>query len=73
MKEAVMRIAGVCLCTVLLVVNGQVVLADVSDAFTSVQVNLVEGGDSAVDAANEPSFAIDPTDSDKIAVGWRQF
>src|SRR5262249_23028126 len=25
------------------------------------------------DAANEPSIAVDPTDSNKMAIGWRQF
>ena len=38
------------------------------------QVN-VDGGFSNIlfDAANEPSMAIDPTDSNKIAIGWREF
>lgn len=40
----------------------------------SVQVNVDALGRNIVgDAANEPSLAIDPTDPDNIAVGWRQF
>ncbi|MCH8851071.1 MAG: hypothetical protein IID41_00300 [Planctomycetes bacterium] len=42
--------------------------------FDSIQVNVDEFGNNIVgDAANEPSIAIDPTDPDKIAIGWRQF
>ena len=42
--------------------------------FTSIQVNVDEFGNNIVgDAANEPSLAIDPTDPDKIVIGWRQF
>ena len=42
--------------------------------FISVQVNVDESGNNIVnDAANEPSIAIDPTDPDRIAIGWRQF
>ncbi|MEE9297164.1 MAG: sialidase family protein [Phycisphaerae bacterium] len=42
--------------------------------FVSVQTNLDEFGNNIVgDAANEPSLAIDPTNPDRIAVGWRQF
>ncbi len=42
--------------------------------FTSVQVNVDENGDNIVgDAANEPSIAIDPTDTSNIVIGWRQF
>lgn len=43
-------------------------------SFTSVQVNLDHLGNNVVnDAANEPSIAIDPTDANKMAIGWRQF
>jgi hypothetical protein len=42
--------------------------------FTSYQVNVDANGDNIVgDAANEPSIAVDPTDGNKIAIGWRQF
>ncbi len=42
--------------------------------FTSVQVNVNGAGNNIVgDAANEPSIAVDPTDHDKMAIGWRQF
>ncbi len=40
----------------------------------SVQVNVDANGDNIVDdAANEPSLAVDPTDPNKIVIGWRQF
>ncbi len=40
----------------------------------SVQVNVDGGGDNIVgDAANEPSIAVDPTDPQRMAIGWRQF
>ncbi len=40
----------------------------------SIQVNVDSGGANIVgDAANEPSLAVDPTDPQRIAVGWRQF
>ena len=40
----------------------------------SVQVNVDVGGQNIVDdAANEPSIAIDPTNPDRMAIGWRQF
>jgi hypothetical protein len=40
----------------------------------SVQVNVAAGGANIVgDAANEPSIAVDPTDPERIAIGWRQF
>ncbi len=42
--------------------------------FTSVQVNIDGAGNNIVgDAANETSMAIDPTDPDRIVIGWRQF
>ncbi|UCC29970.1 MAG: hypothetical protein JSU86_17440, partial [Phycisphaerales bacterium] len=42
--------------------------------FVSIQVNVDSYGNNIVgDAANEPSIAIDPTDPDKIVIGWRQF
>ncbi|OQX72458.1 MAG: hypothetical protein B6D61_13680 [Bacteroidetes bacterium 4484_249] len=42
--------------------------------FFTVQVNVNEQGENIVgDAANEPSIAFDPTDPNKIAIGWRQF
>ena len=42
--------------------------------FTTVQVNVNEEGENIVgDAANEPSIAFDPTDPNKMAIGWRQF
>ena len=69
-----MEFRGVFLRAVLVCVLSPITLADVSEVFTSSQVNVAEAGaDSEGDAANEPSFAIDPTDLDRIAVGWRQF
>lgn len=42
--------------------------------FRSVQVNVDGAGQNIPgDAANEPSLAIDPTNPNRIAVGWRQF
>src|SRR6202051_90945 len=42
--------------------------------FTSFQVNVDAQGNNIVgDAANEPSIAVDPTDGNKITIGWRQF
>ena len=39
-----------------------------------VQVNTDALGNNIMgDAANEPSIAIDPTDPNKMAIGWRQF
>lgn len=44
-----------------------------SDFFT-VQVNVDQFGQNILgDAANEPSIAIDPTDPNRIVIGWRQF
>ncbi|MGB2985922.1 MAG: sialidase family protein [Phycisphaerae bacterium] len=42
--------------------------------YQSIQVNIDEfGGNIVGDAGNEPSIAIDPTDSNNIVIGWRQF
>lgn len=42
--------------------------------FTSHQVNVAPGGVNIVgDAANEPSIVVDPTNRNKMAIGWRQF
>jgi hypothetical protein len=42
--------------------------------FTSFQANVDANGNNIVgDAANEPSIAVDPTDSNKMMIGWRQF
>jgi hypothetical protein len=42
--------------------------------FTSYQANVDAAGNNIVgDAANEPSIAVDPTDSNKMTIGWRQF
>jgi hypothetical protein len=42
--------------------------------YVSVQVNTDEFDLNIVgDAANEPSIAIDPTDPDRMVIGWRQF
>lgn len=44
------------------------------DAFTSYQVNVNSSGQNITgDAANEPSICVDPTNGNKMAVGWRQF
>ena len=38
------------------------------------QVNVDDNGNNIVgDAANEPSIAVDPTNPDRIVIGWRQF
>jgi len=43
-------------------------------AFTSYQVNVDSNGQNITgDAANEPSIAVDPTDRNKMVIGWRQF
>lgn len=42
--------------------------------FTHIQVNVSgAGADIIGDAANEPSIAVDPTNHDRIVIGWRQF
>src|SRR3954469_22447477 len=41
---------------------------------TFVQVNVNSLGQDIVgDAANEPSIAVDPTNPNRMAIGWRQF
>ena len=43
-------------------------------SFTSFQANVDANGNNIVgDAANEPSISVDPTDGNKMAIGWRQF
>src|SRR6266550_8898621 len=43
-------------------------------AFTSFQVNVDANGNNILgDAANESSIAVDPTNGNKITIGWRQF
>src|ERR1700719_1465583 len=42
--------------------------------FTSFQVNVDSNGQNILgDAANEPSIAVDPTNGNKMTIGWRQF
>jgi hypothetical protein len=42
--------------------------------FTSYQVNVDGNGNNIVgDAANEPSITVDPTNGNKMTIGWRQF
>ena len=44
------------------------------NAFTSYQVNVDATGQNITgDAANEPSITVDPTNANKMAIGWRQF
>ncbi|MGI8957666.1 MAG: dockerin type I domain-containing protein [Chthoniobacterales bacterium] len=44
------------------------------DAFTSIQVNVNASGQNITgDAANEPSISVDPTNGNKMTIGWRQF
>src|SRR4051794_12652930 len=46
----------------------------VYDAFTNVQVNVTASNMNIVgDAANEPSISVDPTNPNKMTIGWRQF
>ena len=43
-------------------------------AFTSYQVNVDANGNNIVgDAANECTISVDPTNGNKMAIGWRQF
>jgi hypothetical protein len=42
--------------------------------YTSYQVNVDAAGDNIRgDAANEPSICVDPTNGNKMSIGWRQF
>ena len=42
--------------------------------FTSYQVNVDgQGNNITGDAANEPSIAVDPTNHNRMTIGWRQF
>jgi hypothetical protein len=42
--------------------------------FTSIQVNVTSNGQNITgDAANEPSIVVDPTNRNKMSIGWRQF
>src|SRR6266699_4129015 len=42
--------------------------------FVSHQVNVDANGNNIIgDAANEPSVAVDPTNGNKMTIGWRQF
>src|ERR1043166_3032209 len=42
--------------------------------YTSYQVNVDANSNNIVgDAANEPSICVDPTDRNKMSIGWRQF
>ncbi len=44
------------------------------EGFTSFQVNVDASGNNILgDAANEPSISVDPTNHDRMTVGWRQF
>ena len=44
------------------------------DAFVNVQVNVTATGMNIVgDAANEPSITVDPSNHNKMSIGWRQF
>ena len=43
-------------------------------SFVSFQVNVDANGNNILgDAANESSIAVDPTDGNKMTIGWRQF
>ena len=43
-------------------------------SFISYQVNVdAQGNNILGDAANEPSIAVDPSDGNKLTIGWRQF
>jgi hypothetical protein len=42
--------------------------------FTSYQANVDASGNNILgDCANEPSISVDPTDGNKMMIGWRQF
>src|SRR4051795_12727602 len=58
------------------IVAGMFVCASLAHAQTAsfVQVNVNSLGQDIVgDAANEPSIAVDPTNPNRMAIGWRQF
>lgn len=45
-----------------------------NSTFFTAQVNVDNNGDNMIgDAANEPSIAVDPTNPDRMVIGWRQF
>jgi hypothetical protein len=45
-----------------------------SPGFFTKQVNVdASGNNIPMDAANEPNLAVDPTDPNKMVIGWRQF
>ena len=45
-----------------------------STGIFTIQVNVNADGDNILgDAANEPSIAVDPTNPDRMVIGWRQF
>jgi hypothetical protein len=49
-------------------------MISVKDQFTSHQVNVNNVGMNITgDAANEPSISVDPTDHNRMTIGWRQF
>ena len=49
-------------------------MISVHDQFTSHQVNVNGSGLNITgDAANEPSIAVDPTNRNRMVIGWRQF
>jgi hypothetical protein len=49
-------------------------MVSVYGPFTSYQVNVdLKGMNITGDAANEPSIAVDPTDGNRMVIGWRQF
>jgi hypothetical protein len=49
-------------------------MVSVHDQFTSRQVNVNASGLNITgDAANEPSISVDPTNHNRMVIGWRQF
>ena len=47
---------------------------DDAPQYASIQVNVDHRGCNIVgDAANEPTIAIDPTNTNRVVIGWRQF
>ena len=49
-------------------------MISVHDQFTSHQVNVNNVGMNITgDAANEPSISVDPTNPNRMTIGWRQF